>query len=121
MTMQDPSRSAISRRPPAATLMLRCALAALLGVAAALIISCGSSGAGLIPTGNAGPLQSDFETVAQAVPPGPLTLIAMRSTSQSGQSIRFDEMLQHRVRCPRENIQRIEGSRGNADRSEIFR
>jgi cell division septation protein DedD len=50
--------------------MLRCALAALLGVAAALIISCGSSGAGLIPTGNAGPLQSDFETVAQAAQSG---------------------------------------------------
>ncbi len=39
---------------------------AALGVAAAMLLSCGSSGAGLIPVENAGPLQSDFETVAQA-------------------------------------------------------
>lgn len=39
---------------------------AALGVAAAMLLSCGSSGAGLIPLENAGPLQSDFETVAQA-------------------------------------------------------
>jgi hypothetical protein len=39
---------------------------AALGVAAALLFSCGSSGTGLIPVENAGPLQSDFETVAQA-------------------------------------------------------
>jgi hypothetical protein len=39
---------------------------AALGVAAGLLVSCGSSGAGLIPVENAGPLQTDFETVAQA-------------------------------------------------------
>ncbi len=39
---------------------------AALGVAAAMLLACGSSGAGLIPVENAGPLQSDFETVAQA-------------------------------------------------------
>jgi len=44
----------------------RVAASASLGVAAALLLSCGSSGAGLIPVENAGPLQSDFETVAQA-------------------------------------------------------
>ncbi len=44
----------------------RVAASAALGVAAALLLSCGSSGAGLIPVENAGPLQSDFETVAQA-------------------------------------------------------
>jgi hypothetical protein len=41
-------------------------VAALLGLAAALLISCGSSGKGLIPTADAGPLQSDFEAVSQA-------------------------------------------------------
>ena len=50
--------------------MLRLAAAGLLGAAAALIVSCGSSGNGLIPTGNAGPLQRDFEEVAQAAQAG---------------------------------------------------
>jgi hypothetical protein len=45
-------------------------LAGSLGVTAALLVSCGSSGAGLIPVGNAGPLQGDFEAVAQAAQDG---------------------------------------------------
>jgi hypothetical protein len=45
-------------------------LAGLLGLAAALLVACGSSGKGLIPTANAGPLQSDFEAVAQAAQSG---------------------------------------------------
>jgi hypothetical protein len=45
--------------------MLRAALAGLLGITAALLVSCGGSSAKLIPTADAGPLQSDFETVAQ--------------------------------------------------------
>jgi eukaryotic-like serine/threonine-protein kinase len=66
MTMQEPSRSDIStRRSPPATL-LRGAVAGLLGAASALLLACGSSGAGLIPAGNAGPLQSDFEAIAGA-------------------------------------------------------
>jgi len=44
--------------------------AGLLGVAGPLLASCGSSGGGLIPTANAGPLQSDFEAVAQAAEHG---------------------------------------------------
>ncbi len=44
----------------------RVAASAALGVATAVLLSCGSSGAGLIPVENAGPLQSDFEAVAQA-------------------------------------------------------
>jgi len=43
---------------------------AALGVCAALLVSCSSSGKGLIPTGDAGPLQSDFEAVAQAAENG---------------------------------------------------
>ena len=49
---------------------LRAALAALLGVLAAVLISCGGSGAGLIPAGKAGPLQSDFEAIAAAAQSG---------------------------------------------------
>ena len=51
-------------------LALRILLTGLLGVLAALLVACGSSGKGLIPTANAGPLQSDFEAVAQAAESG---------------------------------------------------
>jgi len=45
-------------------------LAGLLGVAAALLVSCGGSSAKLIPVADARPLQSDFEEVAQAAAAG---------------------------------------------------
>jgi len=51
-------------------LHLRVLLAGLLGVSAALLVACGGSGKGLIPSANAGPLQSDFEAVAQAAQSG---------------------------------------------------
>jgi len=50
---------------------LRLLAAGLLGVAIAIVlVSCGSSGKGLIPSASAGPLQSDFEAVAQAAQAG---------------------------------------------------
>jgi hypothetical protein len=45
-------------------------LAGVLGVTAALLVSCASSSGKLIPVADAGPLQSDFETVAQAAEAG---------------------------------------------------
>jgi len=50
--------------------LLHILLTASLGVLAALLISCSSSGKELIPVGDAGPLQSDFEAVAQAAENG---------------------------------------------------
>jgi hypothetical protein len=50
--------------------LIRLLSAALLGVTAAVLVSCGSSGSGLIPSANAGPLKSDFEAVAQAAASG---------------------------------------------------
>jgi hypothetical protein len=50
--------------------LIRLLSAALLGVTAAVLVSCGSSGSGLIPSANAGPLRSDFEAVAQAAASG---------------------------------------------------
>jgi Tfp pilus assembly major pilin PilA len=50
--------------------LIRFALAACLGVGAALLISCGGSGKGLIPSGNAGPLKGDFDRVASALNSG---------------------------------------------------
>lgn len=63
-------------------------LAGLLGVAAALlIVACGSSGGKLIPLADAGPLQSDFEAVAQAAETGngncSATEAAIGSTEQN--------------------------------------
>jgi len=56
-------------RPPV-RLLGRLLPAGLLGVGAAVLVSCGSSGKGLIPSANAGPLKSDFEAVAQAAQAG---------------------------------------------------
>jgi hypothetical protein len=50
--------------------LLRVLLGALLGALAALLISCSSSGKGLIPTADAGPLKGDFRAVAQAAENG---------------------------------------------------
>jgi hypothetical protein len=50
--------------------LLHILLTASLGALAALLISCSSSGKGLIPVSNAGPLQGDFEAVAQAAENG---------------------------------------------------
>lgn len=49
---------------------LRLLAAALCGLAAALLVSCGGSGKGLIPQADAGPLRSDFEEVAEAARAG---------------------------------------------------
>jgi hypothetical protein len=48
----------------------RALAAAALGAAATLPISCAGSGGGLIPAGNAGPLQRDFAAVADAAHKG---------------------------------------------------
>ena len=59
---------------------------ALLGVAAATLVACGGSGKGLIPAQNAGPLQSDFEAIAQAAQTGngscSATATAIRTTER---------------------------------------
>lgn len=73
------------------TRLFRVLCAALLGVAAALLVACGSSGKGLIPTQNAGPLQNDFDVVAQAAQEGDgscaATGAAIRKTKQDFQAL----------------------------------
>src|ERR1700722_16741070 len=51
-------------------MLIRLIVVALLGAATALLVSCGSSGTGLIPSASAGPLQEDFEAVAKAAEAG---------------------------------------------------
>ena len=60
----SPSKPAHGRTALRAQIV-RVLLAGLLGVVAAVLVSCGSSSAKLIPAADAGPLQSDFEAVAQ--------------------------------------------------------
>ncbi|HEY1449917.1 MAG TPA: hypothetical protein VGF47_03125 [Solirubrobacteraceae bacterium] len=50
--------------------LLRVGTALALGTLAAVLISCSSSGKGLIPVADAGPLQSDFEAVVSAAENG---------------------------------------------------
>jgi hypothetical protein len=50
--------------------LLRVALMLALGALAALAVSCSGTGKGLIPTADAGPLQGDFEAVANAAENG---------------------------------------------------
>jgi hypothetical protein len=70
---------------------IRLLLAALLGIASAVLVSCGSSGAGLIPAENAGPLESDFQAVARAAQEGDRdcgpTEAALRTTERDFQAL----------------------------------
>ncbi len=51
-------------------MLIRVVVVALLGAAVAMLVSCGSSGVGLIPAADAGPLKEDFEAVQQAAESG---------------------------------------------------
>src|SRR5947209_2882605 len=69
MTIQAPAdNDCHSRRR--ARMLLRGALAGLVGILAAVLVACGGSGAGLIPASDAGPLQKDFEEIAAAAQRG---------------------------------------------------
>jgi hypothetical protein len=63
--MRGAVRSMTEGAPGPRIAAFRAGAAGLAGVAAALIVSCGSSGQGLIPASAAGPLKSDFEAVQQ--------------------------------------------------------
>lgn len=70
MRVDRPS-STLRRSRGAYVRVLRALTLTALGVGAALLVSaCSGSGKGLIPTGDAGPLQGDFDAVAQAAESG---------------------------------------------------
>jgi hypothetical protein len=70
--MMLPARepAAVRARSARATQPIRMGVACALGVAAALLVSCGSSGKGLIPSSRGGPLRNDFASVNQAATSG---------------------------------------------------
>lgn len=86
------------------TMAVRLFAAGLLGIAVAIaLVSCGSSGKGLIPIANAGPLQSDFEAVAQTAQTGggncTATTEAINKTEQDFAALpaTIDSGLHHRL------------------------
>jgi hypothetical protein len=84
--------------------------AALLGLAAAALLACGSTGKGLIPAAAAGPLQSDFEAVARAAQSGngdcTATEEAIRKAEQDFATLpaSIDRGLRARLRTGIENL-----------------
>ncbi len=103
---RDPrSRPGQSRTtPPRSAQIVSLLLAGLLGAAAPTLASCGTSGAGLIPAQNAGPLQSDFDAVAHAAEKGNgscvVTEEAILKTEQDFQALpsALDTGLRNRLR-----------------------
>jgi hypothetical protein len=99
-----------SGRASARVPLVRLALATVLGIAAALLVSCGGSSAKLIPVADAGPLQSDFETIAQAAEAGngscTATEAAILKTQQdfSGLPTGIDSGLRQTLRQGIENL-----------------
>ncbi len=69
MHHSSPARGATSSARTS-TLLLRILCAGALGVAAALLVGCGSTSSKLIPLANAGPLTTDVEAIEQAAESG---------------------------------------------------
>lgn len=95
------------------TRALQLATVATVGVAAALLVACGSSGVGLIPSASAGPLKSDFEAVAQAAESGNgnclATETALGKTQQDFLALpaSVDAGLRKRLREGVENLRKV--------------
>jgi hypothetical protein len=72
MTMHHhpPTSGSLRRAATGSPPLRRTITAGLLGLATALLVSCGSSGGSLIPAADAGPLQADFEAVEHAAETG---------------------------------------------------
>jgi len=106
---EDAPRAGTTRR---ARPLLRAALAGALGVLAAVLIACGGSGKGLIPLADAGPLQGDFEAVAQAAENGDgsctSTEGALLKTEQDFAALppSVDSALRNTIRQGIENLRR---------------
>jgi hypothetical protein len=97
-------------RAVARTSISRMMLAGALGIAAALLVSCGGSSGKLIPLADAGPLQSDFETIAQDAEAGngscTATEAAIAKTDQDFEALpaRVDSGLRQTLRQGIENL-----------------
>jgi len=88
-------------------------LAAALGAAAAVLVACGSSGNGLIPSAQAGPLQSDIEAVERAAEEGngncTATEAALLKTDQdyAALPLSVNSTLRGKLRLGIENLHKV--------------
>jgi hypothetical protein len=88
-------------------------LAALLGAAAAALVACGSSGKGLIPAAQAGPLKDDIEAVEQAAASGngncAATEAALLKTDQdyAALPLAVNSTLRGKLRLGIENLHKV--------------
>ena len=95
------------------TRLLRFVLAALLGVAAAVLVACGSSGKGLIPAAQAGPLKDDIEAVEEAAEEGngncAATEAALLKTDQdyAALPLSVNNTLRGKLRLGIENLHKV--------------
>lgn len=93
--------------------LAKLALAALLGAAAAVLVACGSSGSGLIPAAQAGPLQSDIEAVEKAAEEGngncSATEAALLRTDQHFANLpaSLDSTLRGKLKLGIENLHKV--------------
>lgn len=87
--------------------------AALLGAAAAGLVACGSSGSGLIPAAQAGPLQTDIEAVEKAAEEGngncAATEAALLKTDQdyAALPLSVNSTLRGKLRLGIENLHKV--------------
>jgi cell division septation protein DedD len=93
--------------------MARLLPAALLGAAAAGLVACGSSGGGLIPAAQAGPLQVDIEAVEKAAEEGngncAATEAALLKTDQdyAALPLAVNSTLRGKLRLGIENLHKV--------------
>ena len=93
--------------------LAKLALAALLGVAAAVLVACGGSGNGLIPAAQAGPLQGDIEAVEKAAEEGngncSATEAALLRTDQHFANLpsSLDSTLRGKLKLGIENLHKV--------------
>lgn len=92
---------------------LAAAIAALLGVGAAVLASCGSSSAGLIPAAQGGPLQNDIEAVERAAESGDGNCSATESALQKAERdygklpSSIDSGLRDKIHLGLENLNKV--------------
>lgn len=92
---------------------LKLLAAAALGAAAALLVACGSSGNGLIPAAQAGPLQVDIEAVERAAEEGAgncaATEAALLKTDQdyAALPLAVNSTLRGKLRLGIENLHKV--------------
>ncbi len=103
----------MTRRSRLRSRALAFAIAALLGAGVAVLAACGSTGAGLIPAAQGGPLQSDIEAVERAAESGDGNCSATESALQKAEQdygklpASIDSGLRDKIHLGLENLNKV--------------